>query len=393
LDEHANSAIDSPTTGSVSGSPAAHFGVANDTPETQPLARHHPVIGYQYNPGTRRTFSRPGGGTVQINVNAAGLRSDREYSLAKPLGVLRILVFGDSQAGGFFQPNERRFTELIERRNPGVEVINFALPASGTDQQLLLFEEIGRTYEHDLVILLPYLASIYLNLRWEVIFIPVLFGPAITKRKPRFVLTTRADGTEVLELHNCPIPEEPPAAVAGNAVDRAAESNRHGRNTPGRPLDRNMLNPVRLARTLFDLVGFDPYPLLFRFGFDRYHQYATPNTEGWRLMEAIIRRFAKASEPKPFVLAPIVDSSYMRFKMRRNYWRRFSSLSDGERVHVIDLLPHFLKLGPRATECYMEPHDNHLSDFGHSVLADAVEAELTRLALLTVRKTECRASE
>ena len=131
--------------------------------DLKPYIRHHPLIGYEYVPGTRYTLPRPGGGTYTLNINSAGIRSDREYSPAKPAGVYRILVFGDSYAAGQYQSNEHRFSELMERRHPGLEVINFGLEGTGTDQQLLIFEEIGRRYEHDLVVLMPFLQNIRRN--------------------------------------------------------------------------------------------------------------------------------------------------------------------------------------------------------------------------------------
>jgi hypothetical protein len=323
-------------------------------------------------------------------VNAAGIRSDREYSFAKPPGVHRILVFGDSMAGGIAQPNERRATELIERRNPRVEVINLCLTASATDQQLLLFEEIGRRYEHDVVLLLPYVGNIRRNLVSQLVFSPWGAGRrGVLRLKPRFTLATDADGTEVLELHNVPIPEPPPDSEADRPDARAvARPTLVDRIAGGYGRLRATLRPARLAKRylfpLFDRIRFDPFPLLAHLGYDPLGEYESEDTEEWRLMAAIIRRFARATEPRPLVIAPIVNSTYMRFAVGRNYWERFRSLDDGERVHVVDLLPYFLALGRRAVDCYLEPHDNHLSDLGQSVLADAIEAELRRLELLPV---------
>ena len=355
--------------------------VTNDAPVSQRLSRHHPVIGSQYDPGARCILRRPDGGTYPVVVNAAGIRSDREYTLVKPPGVYRILVFGDSQAGGWFQPNQRRFSELIEQRNPGIEVINLSLPATGTDQQLLIFEEIGRHYEHDLVILLPFLANIHRNLVSRTPTPCPPDGRVVFTAKPRFVLSTRPDGTEELQLRNISTEEEPPA-----------------QQVPGiKPVRRSTYGWWVLVKKyiypLLGRIGFDPFPLLGSLGYEMHPAYETADTEEWRLMAAIIGRFARVTEPKPFVLAPITNSSYMRFRVGRSYWDRFSSLDDGERLHVIDLLPHFLKLGRRAIDCYLEPLDNHLSDLGHAVLADAIEAELGRLQLLPVRSTEPRAAD
>src|SRR5262249_9616797 len=132
--------------------------------DTKPYVRHHPVIGYEYVPGTRLELAQPGGRTYTLTVNQAGIRADREYLQAKPPGTRRLLVFGDSFAAGQYVSNSQRFTEMLERRVPRLEVLNFGLEGSGTDQQLLLYEEVGRKYEHDAVLVFPFLQNIRRNL-------------------------------------------------------------------------------------------------------------------------------------------------------------------------------------------------------------------------------------
>lgn len=348
--------------------------------------RHHPIMGYEYCPGARVTHPRPGGGSFEFIVNSAGIRSNREYSFVKPAGVYRILVFGDSQAGGMYQSNEDRFSELMEARNPGLELINFSTPGTGTDQQLLAFEQIGCKYEYDLVILMPFLMNIRRNVAWTLPTLDPKTGRVVQCPKPRFELVTGGDGSEVLELANVPVPEVGPSSDA--QPDPAAEQLARGIRHPG-----NRLSLYQVAkRAVVPLVGrlrCDPFPLLSRLGYDPLTEpeYRSPDTAEWRLMAAIIKRFAQGAAPKPFVIAPLVNSRYVRFSVGRSYWQRFSSLADGERVHVIDVLPHFLRLGRQAVRCFLEPHDAHLSNLGHSVLADTIEAELKRLGLFPMRNT------
>lgn len=205
---------------------------------------------------------------------------------------------------------------------------------------------------------------------------------------------------EELELRNVPIPEDAEVADSAHPVARADEPSPVSSMIASfwRPLERRLMAELSMSIKkfifpLFGLMRFDPFRLLAWLGYDQLPEYESPDTEEWRLMAALLRRFANGAAPSPFVIVPIVSSTYMRFAMGRNYWLRFSSLADGERVHVIDVLPQFLKLGRRAAACYMEPRDNHLSELGHLVLADAVEAELRARGLLPIRNPATRAAD
>jgi lysophospholipase L1-like esterase len=93
-----------------------------------------------------------------IQINSLGLR-DREISLAKPAGVFRILVLGDSFAEGkqvafdeiFPQQVEHSLAERFPRRR--WEVVNGGISGYGTGEQIKFFEMIGHALEPDLVIL------------------------------------------------------------------------------------------------------------------------------------------------------------------------------------------------------------------------------------------------
>ena len=131
--------------------------------DDKPYIEHDPLIGYRYVADTRKTLPRPGGGTYEMAVNHAGIRSNREYTREKPPGVTRLVVLGDSYAAGQYVSNDQRFTEILERRVPNLEIINLALEGTGTDQQLLIYENTGLAYEHDAVIILPFLQNIRRN--------------------------------------------------------------------------------------------------------------------------------------------------------------------------------------------------------------------------------------
>lgn len=330
--------------------------------DTKPYVEHDPVVGYRYVAGTRRTLPRPGGGEYEIVINADGIRSDREFSAEVPKGRFRILVFGDSYAAGQFVSNQNRFTELLERRNPAWEVINFALEGTGTDQQLLLYEQVADRFEHQLVILFPFLQNIRRNLvEARAAFDPET-GLKVLRPKPRFELI---DGE--LHLRNSPVPAEaPPAegAAVGPADPGFTSDERQGvLHQMKASLSRSSLGRS-LKSWVYAVKPWEPFP-----------EYRDPQSAGWTLMEAILGRFGERVSPRPFVIVPLFYDSYVRYRMARNYWKRFAKLEQ-ENVHVLDLLPHFRQLGSGAVKCYQVPHDCHFSNFGHLVVAEALEREL-----------------
>lgn len=70
-------------------------------------------------------------------VNAAGQRSDREYSRVPTPGVLRVAAFGDSFVYASGVENADAWSAVLEREHPAVEVLNYGVPAYGPDQTYL----------------------------------------------------------------------------------------------------------------------------------------------------------------------------------------------------------------------------------------------------------------
>jgi hypothetical protein len=346
-------------------SPSAPAPLGGPILDAKVYIEHDPTIGYHYTPNFRRTLIRPGGGEYTLVTNSIGIRSEREYAKPKPPGVFRIIVLGDSFAAGQYVSNDQRFTELLERRlGPGVEVMNFALEGTGTDQQLLIFETAAREYEPDLVIIFPFLQNIRRNMAdARLSYDPATMKP-ILLAKPRFELMP--DGR--LELRNVPVPTERKAADEPGAT-----------NTD---IDRSLKHRIKVKlsswravaiakRFVYGLKPWEPFP-----------EYKSPDTPGWRLMEAILRRLHDAANGKPVVIVPVFYGSYVQYRMARNYWDRFNSLTATPGIHAIDLLPDFKRLGREATACFQEPYDPHYSARGHLVVADALERELRARQLL-----------
>jgi hypothetical protein len=117
---------------------------------------HNPKLGYEpvplvYN-GRELSFYDYLGAS-----NSLGFR-DREHAVARPAGVYRIVVLGDSIAAGLHvERNEDVFPPILERmleqRGLRAEVINLAVSGYNTQQEIEMLREKGLQYHPDLVLL------------------------------------------------------------------------------------------------------------------------------------------------------------------------------------------------------------------------------------------------
>lgn len=122
----------------------------------------HPVYGRFHVPGfdgwvkTREFASR-------VTINSLGLRGP-ERGYAKPAGVRRVMVLGDSFTEAA-QVHERESAvgrleaALNARGGDQFEVLNAGVGGWGTGQQLVYLREEGYRYEPDLVVVMLYLGN------------------------------------------------------------------------------------------------------------------------------------------------------------------------------------------------------------------------------------------
>ena len=104
---------------------------------------------------------RPGGSVraeVDYRVNAEGLRGP-ETPVAKPPGVRRVAVLGDSIAFGYWVEDEDAFPRQLEtllnqagRAMGRVEVLNFGVPGYNLEQEIELLRTKALAFQPDLVV-------------------------------------------------------------------------------------------------------------------------------------------------------------------------------------------------------------------------------------------------
>jgi hypothetical protein len=88
---------------------------------------------------------------TRVRTNALGFREPRLPG-PKPPGVRRIVALGDSFTQGYGVEEDEAYPRLLEGLLDGVEVINLGVGASCPLDYAANFEEVGRAYEPDLVL-------------------------------------------------------------------------------------------------------------------------------------------------------------------------------------------------------------------------------------------------
>jgi hypothetical protein len=94
---------------------------------------------------------------ITIRINAQGIRADEVISYAKPPGVKRIVVLGDSFGMGYEVDLADSFLTRMEQelKSSGInaQVVNLSVSGHGNAEELITLREEGLKYDPDVVLL------------------------------------------------------------------------------------------------------------------------------------------------------------------------------------------------------------------------------------------------
>ena len=270
------------------------------------LFEYHPTIGYHFIPGMKARLGHEGGGYL-VRINSTGFRSEHEYSKEKTPGKFRILLFGDSFTAGDGVSNKFRFGDVLETLISDIEVYNFALPGSGTDQHYLVWREIAREFEHDLVVIAAQVENIRRVAARHRLSI-LASGEQVLLAKPYYEL--EADGS--LTLKNVPVPKDP------LKPEDLPEEDKEFVDQGGRMLWlRQIVNKLGVKDIAQKISGYQPLP-----------EYDNPNGREWKLMKAIFSQWVSELD-KPVIIMPVPIYHYVEETASpENYRKRFAELAE-----------------------------------------------------------------
>ena len=295
-------------------------------------------------------------GAFCLRTNSIGMRSDREYSQTRPPGGHRLLCLGDSYTAGDGVDNKVRFSDCLEADHSKLEVMNFGLPGSGTDQQLLIFESLARSFDADAVMLAFGVEDIQRNMTDIWPYRQRGSNAVWYMAKPYFKFE---EGS--LVLHNQPVPNV--RLSKGDAMKHRESAHFL------RWMDIKVTAP-RWAQQQ-SLLKMLSVSLM-----NPYSGYGSEDNHEWKLMRAILDRLIREVADIPLFITPLPDLHHSVMGLTPTYMCRLENLRDSAKsVFVLDILPDFKALpSHERKKCFMS--DGHYSPLGHRVVTQAVSRAL-----------------
>jgi hypothetical protein len=315
------------------------------------VTQHHPAIGYTFIPGVKARVHLPNGEAAYlVRANAQGFRCDHEFVAEKRGGTRRALLFGDSFTAGDGVSNGKRYGDLLEQLIDGLEVYNFGLPGTGTDQQYLAYQEYGACVEHDVLILAVTVENIG---RVASRFRPYVDerGETVVYAKPYYVLERGK-----LALRNVPVSKEP--------IQKSEMGEDESKHTDwGLPFAglRRVARQLGLRDLAQKVTHFQPVP-----------DYRTPDNPKWLVMRAILEEWTRASRA-PVILMPVPLFPFVEGSSDpTHYQSRFRELAEATGCALHDPLPDLQNYSQPERRAFRFERDVHLTPAGHAALAKSL---------------------
>ena len=316
---------------------------------------------YQYHPGVGRLFIANNQVRVQhesggflIDTNAQGFRSGHDFVVRRAGERKRVLLFGDSYTAGDGVSNRYRYSDLLSETLE-VDMFNYGMSGTGTDQHYLIYREFAKHVECDAAIIAVQVENIR---RVAAQFRPFRgdTGQPVLLAKPYFTL-----GVAGLELHHVPVPEEP---ITEKMLELESRVDSGGR-FPGL---RKLVKDLGLQEAVQRLSSYQPVP-----------QYDDSKHVDWLLMRAILAEWVGVLRvPVMLLLLPLYQ--YVeKTASPVGYQTRFGELAAETGAILHDPLHDLWKHTMKERRAFRFEKDVHFTRAGHEAIAESVAPVLKKL--------------
>ncbi len=321
------------------------------------LFQYDPDIGYRFVPHLKTRIATADGGYL-IRTNGLGFRNDREFDRDDGT-TSRVLVFGDSFTAGDGVSNGKRYTDVLESLLGPIEVHNFGLPGTGTDQQYIAFRKFAEGAPCRAVVIavlvenIRRVASAYRASQDD-------RGTVEFLAKPYFEL----HGGELVRF-NAPVPRE---RVSAHELEDGAKVDRGGRF----PALRKLVRAAGLQRLVQQLTQYQPTP-----------EYDRVDDPAWLLLRAILLAW-RSTIDRPTVLMPLPLYQHIEGTADPSAYRaRFVELARDGNFVLHDPLDDLLSYDAVTRRGFRFEKDVHLTPAGHRAIAESLFKTLDPLVART----------
>lgn len=334
------------------------------------LSKYHPRIGFTLMPSVKTRMTWETGGYL-LQTNAAGFRSSREFVKEREPGTFRAILFGDSQTAGDGNSNANRYSDVLETLVPDLEVYNYGLPGTGTDQHYLAYQDCANV-DHDLVIVglhvenIGRVANRFASFAGE-------HGESNIYAKPYYSL----EGGE-LTLHHVPVAKAPMTKETMSPED----AKHVDWGVPYAAL-RNVVKKLGMRDLMQKVTRFQPVP-----------DYDSPDNPHWLLLREILKSWIEQSSVPVLIFLvpmwPFVEES----SDPSNYQARYRELAHDTGCYVHDPLPDLWGHPLAERRAFRFKVDSHYTPEGHRALAaslapviEQIKSDRLRDAVKTLNHT------
>jgi lysophospholipase L1-like esterase len=274
--------------------------------------------GYELVPGSSGMVAG-----LPVAINSFGCR-DRNYSLVKPPGVIRIVGVGDSLTFGQGVKQEHtylaRLEEALASKNLPTEVINCGVGGYNVNEDARRFAEVIGSLDPDIITIGYELGDILQN-------------PRLRK-------------------------DAPGVAGGGNATGALVER-------------RRLISLLRKSRVL-TFLSYRYSFILKRFALRNWDSLYSDESPLWKNLTAKYANMAQSARAKHIDVAVFIIPELSNLNQRYPFtWvhQRVTTMCEAQGIKTIDLLPSFLgQDGPRL---WVHPRNRHPNARGHEIIADA----------------------